>query len=243
MSVEYRMLARPGMPARWIQARAKVVTSGGITKLVGTVRDISDIKEAEARQQLVSGELQHRIKNLIAMVGAIATQTLRGDDITERRETFNARLHVLAQAQNMLMSQTSEEAGIYATLRAALAPHDDAISRFDISGPEFVMTAKQSLSMALTLHELATNAMKYGSLSSGQGRVAISWTITDGDENWRTLDFVWEETGGPNVTQPTSKGFGSRLISRVLAADFNGDVRINYAPDGVVCVMTAKLEK
>jgi len=101
LDVQYRMLERPDMPSRWIHARAKTVTAEGVTKFVGTVRDVSDRKDDEARQHMVSGELQHRIKNLLAMVSAIATQTLRGDDIADRRETFNARLHVLAQAQNM----------------------------------------------------------------------------------------------------------------------------------------------
>jgi two-component sensor histidine kinase len=243
LDVEYRMLERPDMPAHWIHARAKVVTTDGITKFIGTVRDISELKDAEARQHMVSGELQHRIKNLLAMVSAIATQTLRGDDIAERRETFNARLHVLAQAQDMLMSTEWESAGIYDTLRAALAPHGGSDGRFDISGPDFTMTPKQSLSMALTLHELATNATKYGALSNDTGRIKISWTIGRIGEQKDELEFVWRETGGAAVSEPKSKGFGSRLISRVLAADFNGDVRINYPVDGVVCTLTAHLAR
>lgn len=243
LDVEYRMLERPNMPAHWIHARAKTVTTDGVTKFVGTVRDISELKDAEARQQMVSGELQHRIKNLLAMVGAIATQTLRGDDIAERRETFNARLHVLAEAQNMLMSTEWESAGIYDTLRAALAPHGGSDGRFDINGPDFTMTPKQSLSMALTLHELATNATKYGALSNDRGRIKISWTIGRIGDQKDELQFVWRETGGPVVSEPKSKGFGSRLISRVLAADFNGDVRINYPVEGVSCTLTAHLDR
>ena len=241
MDVEYRMLARPDMPSRWIHARAKTVISGGVTKFVGTVRDISNVKDAEARQELLRSELQHRIKNLIAMVGAIASQTLRGEDIADRREAFKARLHVLAQAQNRLTSQAIEYAGIHDTIRAALAPHDDAVSRFDIAGPDFILTPKQALSMALALHELATNAMKYGSLSSEVGRVSISWSIStqDGSE---LLEFAWRETSGPTVFPPASRGFGSRLISRVLAADFNGDVQLDYLAEGLVCKLTAKLD-
>ncbi|HBF31374.1 HWE histidine kinase domain-containing protein, partial [Rhizobium sp.] len=132
MHVEYRILPRPGMKARWVSAKAKLTSFGGIRKFVGTVRDISDAKEAEARQEILRGELQHRIKNLIAMVGAIATQTLRGDDIAERRETFNARLQVLAQAQDMLMANPPQSAAIHDTIRAALAPHDGTMSRFTI---------------------------------------------------------------------------------------------------------------
>ncbi|WP_421404590.1 PAS domain-containing protein [Agrobacterium fabrum] len=241
LDVQYRMLERPGMPSRWIHARAKTATSDGVTKFVGTVRDVSDRKDDEARQQMVSGELQHRIKNLLAMVGAIATQTLRGDDIADRRETFNARLHVLAQAQNMLMATTFENAGIHDTLRAALAPHGGSDGRFDIEGSHFEMTPKQSLSMALTLHELATNATKYGALSNDVGRVRISWHLTKTPDGKKALNFVWQESGGPPVSEPTTKGFGSRLISRVLAADFSGEVRIIYPSGGVVCTLTARL--
>lgn len=241
LDVQYRMLERLDMPSRWIHARAKTVKSESMTKFVGTVRDISDRKDDEARQQMVSGELQHRIKNLLAMVSAIATQTLRGDDIAERRETFNARLHVLAQAQNMLMANTLESAGIHDTLRAALAPHGGSDGRFDIDGSHFEMTPKQSLSMALTLHELATNATKYGSLSNDVGRVRISWHLTKATEGKQDLNFVWQESGGPVVSEPKTKGFGSRLISRVLAADFSGDVRIIYPPQGVVCTLVAKI--
>ncbi|QYA05064.1 PAS domain-containing protein [Rhizobium sp. B21/90] len=241
LDVQYRMLERPGMPSRWVHARAKTVTFDGLTKFVGTVRDVTDRKDDEARQQLVSGELQHRIKNLLAMVSAIATQTLRGDDIADRRETFNARLHVLAQAQNLLMATTFESAGIHDTLRAALAPHGGSDGRFDIDGSHFEMTPKQSLSMALTLHELATNATKYGALSNDAGRVRISWHLAKASDGRQDLNFVWQESGGPAVSEPTTKGFGSRLISRVLAADFLGDVRIIYPSGGVVCTLTAKL--
>ena len=241
LDVQYRMLERADMPNRWIHARAKTVRSDGVTKFVGTVRDVSDRKDDEARQQMVSGELQHRIKNLLAMVGAIATQTLRGDDIADRREVFNARLHVLAQAQNMLMANTLESTGIHETLRAALAPHGGSDGRFDIDGSHFEMTPKQSLSMALTLHELATNATKYGALSNDIGRVRISWHLTKTSGGKQDLNFVWQESGGPVVSEPKTKGFGSRLISRVLAADFSGDVRIIYPSQGVVCTLVAKI--
>jgi two-component sensor histidine kinase len=166
---------------------------------------------------------------------------LRGDDIADRRETFNARLLVLAQAQNMLMANTLESAGIHDTLRAALAPHGGSDGRFDIDGSHFEMTPKQSLSMALTLHELATNATKYGALSNDAGRVRISWHLAKASGGQQDLNFVWQESGGPVVFEPKTKGFGSRLISRVLAADFSGDVRINYPSEGVVCTLVAKL--
>ena len=241
LDVEYRMLALPEAPEHWIHARAQAVTVDGITKFVGTVRDVSDMKDGEARQKMVRGELQHRIKNLLAMVSAISVQTLRGDDIADRREAFNARLHVLAQAQDMLMLGAKESAGIHDTIRRALAPHDSAVSRFNIAGPDFLMTPKQTLSMALSVHELATNAMKYGALSNEHGQVRISWTLQDTGDATSRFVFIWREEGGPSVNDPASKGFGSKLISRVLAADFNGEVRINYPSEGVVCELIARI--
>ena len=242
LDVEYRMLALPESPEHWIHARAQAVKVDGVTKFVGTVRDVSDIKDGEARQEMVRGELQHRIKNLFAMVSAISVQTLRGDDIADRREAFNARLHVLAQAQDMLMLDVTESASIHDTINRALAPHDGAVSRFGIEGPKFLMNPKQTLSMALSVHELATNAMKYGALSSEHGRVWISWTLEEAGDGNSRLVFTWREEGGPPVNEPARKGFGSRLISRVLAADFNGEVRINYPPGGVVCELIARIQ-
>jgi two-component sensor histidine kinase len=239
LDVEYRMLSRHDMPERWIHARAQVVDADGVRKFVGTVRDISGLKATQAQQQLVSGELKHRIKNLLAMVSSIASQTLRGEDIAERRSAFTARLQVLAQAQDLLTASDLESGGMHATAHVALAPH--GIERFDITGPDFPMNARQTLSMALALHELATNAMKYGALSNEIGRVAMSWTETSAPNGQSALRLRWEETGGPQARTPTKTGFGSRMISRVLAADFMGKVNVNYTEAGVVFTLDGHL--
>lgn len=243
LDVEYRMLERPGFPAHWIRARAQAFSQNDLVRFIGTVRDITLRKEAVARQEMLSGELHHRIKNLMAMVSAIASQTLRGDDIAERRNRFNARLTVLGQAQSMLASGVSESASVTETINLALAPHIDFASHASIEGPEFRMTARQTLSMAMTIHELATNAVKYGALSVDTGKVEISWTLTPSSPTEEILAFRWKESGGPPVTEPTTKGFGSRLISRVLAADFNGDVTVTYHPEGIVCELRAVIHK
>jgi two-component sensor histidine kinase len=243
LDVEYRMLERPGFPAHWIRARAQAVSENGKVRFIGTVRDITSRKDAIARQEMLSGELHHRIKNLMAMISAIASQTLRGEDISERRDRFTARLAALGQAQSMLVSGMSESASVTDTINQALAPHVDSEGRASIDGPEFRMTPRQTLSMALTIHELATNAVKYGALSVDSGHVDVSWSLTPIDASEEILNFVWKETGGPTVTVPSTRGFGSRLISRVLAADFNGDVTVTYDPNGVICELRANIHK
>jgi two-component sensor histidine kinase len=197
-------------------------------------------KEAEARQQILSGELQHRIKNTLAMVSAIATQTLYGEDIVERRNSFNDRLIALSHAHDILMATSWASASINSILVGVLTPHRSEEQRISISGPEVWLQPRQALSLSLTIHELATNAAKYGSLSNKLGQVVISWE-TDGldDEGEKIFKFTWRETGGPEVAMPTRKGFGSRLITRVLAADFDGTVTMEYPVTGVVCTLVA----
>lgn len=129
------------------------------------------------------------------------------------------------------------------TSRAALAPHGGSDGRFDISGPDFMMTPKAKPLDGADPARTCDQRHKYGALSNDTGHIGISWSIGRMAERLNELKFVWRETGGPPVTEPTSKGFGSRLISRVLAADFNGDVRINYPPDGVICTLIAKLNR
>jgi len=241
LDLEYRVMARDGQPERWIHARAQTVISTDGLRLIGTVRDITSSKDAEARQLLLSSELQHRIKNILAMVSAISTQTLRGDDIADRREAFRGRLEALSHAHDILTATSWKSASVADVVRGALAPHVSE-GRFVVEGPYFPLFANQALSLALTIHELATNAAKYGSLSQDGGTVRISWNAdSTHPEGGRAFTFIWQEVGGPLVAQPERRGFGSRMITRVLAADFAGDVRIDYLPAGVVCTLVAPM--
>lgn len=242
LDLEYRIVGRNGQKDRWVHARAQALSSSVGKRLIGTVRDITHRREAEAMQAILSAELQHRIKNTLAMVSAIASQTLKGDDIADRRLAFGARLEALAQAHDLLTSSTWQSAPIQTVIESALTPHMSGSERFAIEGRHLELTAKQSLSMALTIHELATNAAKYGALSVPNGKVRIAWTTDTVDEDGnRLFRFTWEESGGPMVASPTRKGFGSRLITRVLAADFQGEVSIDYAPSGVVCTLASPI--
>lgn len=215
---------------------------GKPSHLLSISKDITDITDAQTRHELLSAELQHRIKNTLAMVDAIARQTLTGDDIADRRSTFTARLRALADANDLITNKTWQSAPIQSVIERALTPHLSGDERFTISGQHFELNAKQALSIALTIHELATNATKYGALSGTKGKIEIQWTIDDHAENKdEAFTLIWRESEGPQVAAPVSAGFGSRLISRVLAADFNGKVTLDYQPTGVVCTLRSPL--
>ncbi|KKB80355.1 hypothetical protein VW35_08170 [Devosia soli] len=210
--------------------------------------DVTDLKKAElalvesiATQQVLSGELQHRIKNSLAMVAAIAAQTLRGEDIADRRQLFSSRLSALATAHDILTTRTWTTASLREVVEGALLPHLPNEQRVSVLGRHIDLNPKQALSMALAIHELATNAAKYGALSTPTGIVSISWDFIAAEDEQRFV-FRWAENGGPEVREPSRAGFGSRLITKVLASDFGGEVSIDYAPEGVRCVLETDAE-
>jgi two-component sensor histidine kinase/PAS domain-containing protein len=240
LDVEFRVLSDEMHRERWIHAVARLAVEPETTRLIGTVRDITERKEAEHRNQLLNGELQHRIKNTFAMVSAIATQTLKGDAILEQRDTFNARLHTLAHAHDLLMGREEATGTIREVVEAALAPHRGSAEQFVIDGPELPLTHRQTLSLALAIHELATNATKYGALSATSGQVSIQWDQQSRGVDGQAFTLRWEEQGGPPVQAPTRSGFGSRLITRVLAADFHGQVTLDFTPAGLICLLASR---
>jgi len=200
-------------------------------------RATAELKDAAERQAILAAELQHRIKNTMAMVDAIANQTIRGDDVTAARNAFSARLVTLGQAHDILTQTSWTGAPIREIVAGALAPHRTDDRRINFGGPEIELEPKPALALALAVHELATNAVKYGALSTS-GQVDVVWSNEENGNN-AGFRFNWTESGGPRVTEPNKKGFGSRLIERVLANDFGGEVKTHYRPDGVVCELVA----
>jgi two-component sensor histidine kinase len=202
----------------------------------------TELAEAYQRQQMLTAELQHRIKNTLAMVSAIANQTMRGTDVEAARKAFTARMITLAHAHDILVKTSWTSAPIKQVIEGALAPHRTGQHRFEVSGPELLLQPKPALAIALAVHELATNAMKYGALSKEGGRVRVNWStnLKDGIPGFQ---FDWTETGGPPVVmpEPSQKGFGTRLIERMLKNDLGGDVLLNFAPGGVTCEVRAPL--
>ena len=197
---------------------------------------------AEDQQVLLNRELSHRMKNMLAMVQAIAAQTIRtATDLPSAGTALSARLIAMGRAHDILLSGTSEHTTLEAVVRAALAIHDDAqLGRLRLSGPLVRVGSKAALSLALVVHELATNASKYGALSTPEGHVAVAWDI-DAGRAAPSVRFRWTERGGPAVLPPRQRGFGSRLIERGLSGIVSASVRLDYPPEGVTCSLTADL--
>lgn len=242
--IEYRTIGLHDGVERWVSAKGRTLFENNVaTRFIGTIRDISELKHAEAQQRLLTLELEHRIKNTLAMVAAIANQTFRTAATKEEARTvLNARLHALNQAHDILTRSSWTAASMSTVIEGALAPHRSGEGRIRTSGPAVDLTPKQALSLALALHELATNATKYGALSVPQGTIAVTWecTLLNGVP---VLNFQWRESGGPVVAPPTRRGFGSRLIEGSLSSDFGGSAKIDYLPEGLACRFETRLSE
>ncbi len=200
-------------------------------------RDITDLRSAEEHRELLINELNHRVKNTLAIIQAIAAQTFKSADQPARRD-FDQRLMTLSSVHSLLTDENWDSAELHDVVRASLRPHlvGDHV-RLDFSGPPLRLKPKSAVAVSMALHELATNALKYGALSSDAGKVALDWTTLDG-----RFRLLWRESGGPAVRPPSRTGFGSRMIERGLSSELRGEVRIDYRPAGVVCTIDSPLE-
>lgn len=237
------VLDEAGEPTWWDIAVTPIDGADGRPeRILAVSRDITDLKRNEARQTLLMQELAHRVKNTLALVQAVAAQTLRNAaSLDEAGRALDARLLALAQAHDVLVQGSWSSASLSGLVAGAVALHGDgAPGRFTVSGPDVTLGAGHGLTLALMLHELGTNAAKYGALSTGTGRVAISWEVA-GSEPEARLRFRWEETGGPTVAPPTRTGFGTRLIARSLSHNFGGAVALGFPPTGAVLTLDAPL--
>jgi PAS domain S-box-containing protein len=194
-------------------------------------RDITERKRAQEQQKLLVNEMQHRIKNSLATVQAIATQTL--NQHAEERDAFIARLHALGNAHDLLTSETWRRAPLRAIVMRVLEPFQEKLNeRITIDGPDDLwLDSTKSVAVAMALHELATNAVKYGALSNGGGRVSIAW---EGQAN--RVKLIWQESGGPMVSPPKQKGFGSHLIERAFGGQL-GSAQLVFSPQGLSCIL------
>jgi PAS domain S-box-containing protein len=220
---------------RWARSRAfpRHADDGSICLWYGSTEDINEQKLAEERQGLLINELNHRVKNTLATVQAIAFQTLKGDiPLSEARSRFEARLLALSRAHNLLTEQNWAGAALQDVVRDATEYL--AQERFNLSGPPVWLAPRAALAIALALHELGTNAVKYGALSTEKGSVDLRWAL-EGD----VLLIDWKEKEGPPVSHPENRGFGSRLIERNLSADLGGTARLMFEPDGLHCIIEA----
>ena len=184
----------------------------------------------QEQQRVLQYELSHRMKNTLSMVQAVVSQSLRNaSDPVAASALASARIQALSRAQDALTATDWSAADVEAGVLSSIAPHADRSDRFVITGPPVELEARRSLGLALAIHELATNATKYGSLSNDVGRVVILWDVLpDG-----TFRFSWREVDGPAVTAPSRRGFGERLIENVVPAYFRGRAEVAYETSGL----------
>lgn len=212
--------------------------TGRIVGIMDTVIETTARVEAERQAEVLNRELAHRIRNLMAVVGSVADQTLKSADSPEdARAVLSHRLAAMGQAQVLLTSAARGDAPLKEVVRAALAPHvrEDRIA---MAGPPVNLTERQVLALALAINELATNAGKYGALSLPTGFVEISWT-RGRKGNPESFEFRWEERGGPPVTTPERRGFGSFLIEQHVGGAFGGQAAIAFEPTGITYTINA----
>lgn len=223
----------------WALASVAPSSGGRVrpTHFVAVLEDITERKRTDRQKTLLMAELNHRVKNTLATVRSIASQTMGQVTSTEAfREAFGGRLAALAQAHELLIRTNWEGADLRATVERALAPFGrTGEPPWTIKGPTVRLQPKQALALTLVLHELATNAAKYGALSTPEGHVSVAWAV-EGRENGR-LRLIWSEAGGPPVATPRQVGFGTRLIEGSISYELDGEARIDYRREGVQCTL------
>ncbi|HEY1940663.1 MAG TPA: PAS domain S-box protein [Roseiarcus sp.] len=207
--------------------------SGKVVGASKIARDITERRRQEERRQLLVNELNHRVKNTLATVQSIASQAFRNEGHDTNFSQFERRLVALSTAHDVLTRENWEGADLKELVTRTLSPLCPQAERVDASGPWIRVRPKLALSLSMALHELATNAAKYGSLSNQQGRIKIEWRMFETESEGR-FGLRWEEMGGPPVEAPKRKGFGSRLLERALSSELDATVRLAFPPTGVV---------
>jgi PAS domain S-box-containing protein len=219
--------------------------SGDVVQHFISFVDVTQQKREEHRLRFLLDELNHRTQNTLATVQAIAT-TLRGSADAEAVETFEGRILALSKAHSLLGRENWNAVSLRDVVEKILQPfglNDDLVTRFSVDGVHLHLQSKAALTLAMVLHELATNAAKHGALSNGfNGHIDISWKVETASQGDR-MRLRWQESGGPPVSPPRRKGFGSRLIEVGLAQDLDGAVHLAYQPAGVVCRIVMPIPK
>ncbi len=237
--VEYRVKQADGT-WRWLSAWGLVEFDGTGPQrkpvaIAGASRDLTERKQGEELQRLLLDELNHRVKNTLATIQAISWQTLRtAQDLPSARKALDHRIGSMARAHDLLTSRAWTGANVAHVVQQALEAFTPA--QVQMSGIDVDVSPKHALSLSLALHELATNATKYGALSRPEGRVSVHWKMKDGN-----LELDWNESAGPPVHQPTRRGFGSRLLEELVVRDLGGKIELDYDASGVRCRMTINL--
>ena len=257
--IEHQRRVRSGeiaeyeLEKRYVTKAGRIVwanlTVSSIRKADGTldywikiVEDITQKKAAERHQRLLIAELNHRVKNILATVQAMASHTMRtAVSLTAFRDTFAGRLRAIAASHDSVFQKGEMQAELMDIIRKQLAPYAaSGADRLSLSGPSLQLNAASAHALGLVIHELTTNATKYGGLSDGNGHIAVSWEAFLQDDR-RFARLIWRESGGPPVKAPTKTGFGSRLITSTLQHSLRGTARLEYREEGLVAELTFEL--
>ena len=203
--------------------------------------DAAEHKVIERLQCVLLGELHHRVKNTLAIVMAITSQSLQSADSLEHgREAINHRLMALGRVHDLLLQTSWGSTSLAQILKTATDPFDTSgAGRFFVQSSDIEVSSGAVLPLAMVLNELCTNAVKYGALSNANGQVSITATV---DDSQKTFRLRWAETGGPTVQMPTHRSFGTRLIEHSFVNQLQGEARLTFEPSGVVCVLEIPLE-
>lgn len=243
LDTEYR-LCTPAGEERWVQIRGKATYNdeGTPLMLTGTTQDITERRMLQEQRALQARELGHRVKNTLAVMQGMVSQTLRqSSTLAAADEAVRARIQAMAAAHELLIRGEFGSLAIRELIERTLAPFGvDNAQRFRLSGPDIDLPQRLVTAYALGLHELATNAVKYGALSTEDGQVVLDWEVLSGT-NGEELHLCWQENGGPIVTAPAQDGFGTRLLRMLLARETGGLVEVRYPPEGVIFSATSPM--
>jgi len=237
--IEYRILRADTGEERWLRSNGSIIpaSAGQGRRFVGISFDITDRKRAEVQQQLLIDEINHRVKNTLGIVQSIARQSIKQESsVSENIEAFEGRLAALSTVHNLLTSGLWQATVLSDLISGSLTPLARK-EQIHAEGQRVMLGTKTAVTMALALHELATNALKYGALSVPEGHVHISWTRSDLGK----LQLSWVERGGPKVQVPEKRGFGLRMIEKGMAADLRGSVEVIFDTDGLIFRLEAQL--
>ncbi len=235
---------RPDGREVWLEetSRAEFDTTGRLMRVKGLTRDITRRKQAEKRQDLLSAELDHRVKNVLARVGAVARHTRRRcGTVDEFVKALDGRIQSIAAAHALLSQSRWFGVGLTDLVRRQLAPYTTDTNT-TISGPEVMLTAAETQAVAMVIHELVTNAAKHGALSSPDGRVSVSWNHTGADAA-AILTITWRELGGPPIAAPVPSGYGLSLIRDLIPHELGGTVDLIFPSDGACCKIVIPLKR
>lgn len=215
---------------------------GGLIGTVNMLVDISERKRAEDEQGMLVREIHHRVRNTLAIAQAVIGSTAKtSDTIEEFKDSLIGRISALARTHLLLSDGPRNAVSFAAMVHSELDPFDDASGvRVVINGPDLNVPARYAVPLGMVLHELTTNSAQFGALSALGGRVDASWQVVEAERR-RSLEFEWTESGGPDVTAPTRRGFGSQLLDAVLPRQINAETQIDYRPEGVQVRISAPL--